>query len=157
MTTTEQRYDVPSILKRADELGIALYIEGDSLKIKAKPGVVTEKALTVIKAHKPAIIDYLRAQPPALKAGPPLCATCMDAGVERPALSDDYEGFMYCAEHHPGHAPGGDLPQSQEKRIEYIDGVRVFIGYSDREWRELLRQEARDRYRGSHGVPLATR
>lgn len=32
-----------------------------------------------------------------------LCSVCLDAGMEREALPDDYKGEMYCAEHHPAH------------------------------------------------------
>lgn len=88
-------YGVSSILSRADELGMVLWIEGDELKIVAPPGLPQlTKALAVIKEHKAAIIVHLR----SIKACA-LCSTCLDEGRETEAglALDD---FMYCEKHY---------------------------------------------------------
>lgn len=57
-----------------------------------------------------------------------LCYVCLDLGLEVPA--DKYpcpDGFMYCQEHHP-----------VQKRMEVIDGVRVWQGYTDEEIKEAI-------------------
>jgi hypothetical protein len=51
-----------AIVARARELEIALWQEGDSLKIKGKKGTVPPKMLEVVKANKPALLAYLKTQ-----------------------------------------------------------------------------------------------
>jgi hypothetical protein len=106
-----QRYDVSAILRRAAELEIELSMDGDHLKIRAKNGTVTPHILSVLKAHKQALLDYLKAEQNLVgEPEAPLCATCLDEGREREALSYDYQGIMYCAEHMPDEGKRAQSP-----------------------------------------------
>lgn len=153
-----KRYDVLTILKRASELGIQVTLAGDdSLKLKAKPGVMTSKAKEVIRDYKQEIIAHLRmqqektcvlssAQPESLESAEQeiiepsgkiaLCATCLEeSGEETPALrSPASDGWMYCPRHHP------------EKRITTIYDelerpVRMFEGFSSKEFFDFIIDE----------------
>ncbi|GHO51494.1 hypothetical protein [Ktedonospora formicarum] len=90
-----RKHDVSSILKRAADLGMVLYVEGDELKVLAPRGLPQlTKALEVIKGQKPAIMAHLR----SIKECP-LCSTCLDEGRETEATRE-LADFMYCEEHY---------------------------------------------------------
>lgn len=55
---------------------------------------------------------------PQFDAEMPLCCTCLDDGMERQALPDDYQGLMYCEEHHPGIRDTGE--ESEEQSLEDV-------------------------------------
>ncbi len=47
--------------------GVRLYLAGDELRYKAKPGVMTPDLAAVIKPHKPALLALLREEEAAIR------------------------------------------------------------------------------------------
>lgn len=86
-----KRYDATDIILRAEELGVQLSVQNGELRVKAAKGVVTQKMMGVFKEHKAELV----------KALTPLCFTCLDAGIETPALDEEYDSLSYCLQHHP--------------------------------------------------------
>lgn len=122
----QHKFTPQAILARALEYGIAIYLKDDNLTVEVPADldyVKKDKALEVIRDSKEAIIAYLsqeneryqREVDEYVTSNPLLCCVCLglDMPRETPVLPDDYEGFMYCVDHHPTH-----------KRIEVVDGVR---------------------------------
>src|SRR6266581_2383508 len=67
----------------------------------------------------------------------PLCATCLDAGQETPALPDAAEDdFGYCAQHHPARI----VPEIHASAGQ----PRVIEGLSEAAYMAMLRQEAQE-------------
>jgi len=75
--------------------------------------------------------------PSGLIIEPPLCATCLDAGQETPALDDAADDdFMYCQAHHPTRiAPKIHTSAGQPRIIE---------GMSDAAYMAMRHQEAQE-------------
>lgn len=44
---------------------------------------------------------------------------------------------------------------TQPKRIEYVDGVRILIGFSDEEYKELLIKEAIEAFKQQYWQQMA--
>lgn len=51
--------DITVLLRRINERGISLSIEGDSIKCKAPESVLTAEVLEELRVHKPTIIRHL--------------------------------------------------------------------------------------------------
>lgn len=100
MTMQNKRFSVEHIIARAEEMSIHLSVQSGDLVIRAGKGKVSPQALEVFRQYKPELI----------KALTPLCSTCLDAGMETPALDEAYDELTYCLQHHPLY--NGD----QEKR-----------------------------------------
>jgi hypothetical protein len=120
------RYDAPTLLDRARELGIEVSTDGQALKLRARTGAISEKARAVLAAHKQVLIAYLlRSQqvertagsdmPPAAEdssaedrfkaASSPIssqgCATCC-VHILSPGIDFRFTpaGTLYCLEHY---------------------------------------------------------
>lgn len=79
------------VLEKAKELGITIRIEGDQLKIIARPSVVAP-LVDDLKAHKPEILELLRPKPePVL--------TCFSCKGQNLWLS--IHGVTICRNCHP--------------------------------------------------------
>ena len=107
-----RRFTPLEILNRAAEYGIRIMLDGENLRVDVLaelPDDKKTKALAVIEASSLEIITYFKSfQDKYLQdhsGGPALCCTCLDEDRETPALPEDYEGIMYCADHHPNHKP----------------------------------------------------
>lgn len=85
---SRQLFTVSHVLERAYDLGINLSVENGELKIRAPKGVLNARTRQVLADFKTELIEVLT----------PYCYVCLE-----PALSDDYDGNMYCALHHPAH------------------------------------------------------
>ncbi len=116
MTTKPHKFTPQAILVRASEYGILVYLKENKLVVEAPQTLDTntrDKALSVIADHKEDIMAYLQVQyaeamneiEEQARLHPEICATCLDQGKETRALPEDYEGFMYCVDHHPGQQP----------------------------------------------------
>ncbi len=107
------KFTPQAILARASEYGILVYLKENELVVEARTDLddtKRDKALAVIADHKEGIIAYLQQQYAAswrdvleqARLHPEICCICMDQDKETRALPDDYDGWMYCADHHQG-------------------------------------------------------
>jgi len=90
------------ILKRAAELEIGIWVEGNNIKCRGH-GPIPPKMVEVLRAHKAELIAYLRSQEEAILANldPTLfCAACRDQGTETPASLIGPNNTVYCQDHY---------------------------------------------------------
>lgn len=120
-----QKFTAQQVIDRATELGIDLWVEGESLKIAAPSRVITPKILHVLNEYKPEIIPLLivKAANEALELMDKLPETCVVCkrninGWKADGLSDEVKAqllaerweygedatILYCQAHNPQQA-----------------------------------------------------
>lgn len=85
-----KKYLVSTILSRAAELGIVLWISLSEIQADGPPGTLTDRFRETIASHKRELLAVLPAT---------LCAACLDAGEETRAVYMGVDELMCCKRH----------------------------------------------------------
>jgi hypothetical protein len=88
-----KKYPVQSILTRADELGIVLWISDGEIQADGPPGTLSDRFREIIASHRKDVLEAM--------CEPELCCTCLDQNVETPATHGGPDSIMYCEAHRP--------------------------------------------------------